>query len=308
MRRVPCPGPSPTRRPLAPCSRPAQGQTLSVTFTPTDTADYAATSATVSINVARATPTITWANPAGITNGTALGLAQLDATASVPGTFSYTPAAGTVLKAGAGQVLEALFTPTDLVDFTTASALVTIDVAATTPTPLGPLTSVNSTTSNKQQVTAVSLTFDVSIDSSAASSPATYQLVKQGKHGLFIDKGKAKIKIKSVSYDPSNQTVTLIPRKPFVLSKPVEVADRGQAGGDPVTSPARRRTIRADAHAECSPFIGRPSRAGRRCRECSRSTNDTRIRSSALHKSWCHLGAPRSTARPDRCPAQTRRT
>ena len=128
-------------------------------------------------------------------------------------------------------MLETLFTPTDLNDYTTASAVVTIDVAATTPTPLGPLTGVDSTTSHKQQVTAVSLTFDGSIDPSTASSPATYQLVKQGKHGLFIDKGKAKIKIKSVSYDPSNQTVTLIPRKPFALSKPVEVLIGGKPAG-----------------------------------------------------------------------------
>ena len=88
-----------------------------------------------------------------------------------------------------------------------------------------------STTSNKNQVTAVSLTFDGSIDPSAASSPATYQLIKQGKHGLFIAKGKAKIKIKSVSYDPSNHTVTLIPRKPFALSKPVEVLIGGKPAG-----------------------------------------------------------------------------
>ena len=42
-----------------------------------------------------ATPTITWANPADITYGTALGATQLDATASVAGTFAYTLAAGT---------------------------------------------------------------------------------------------------------------------------------------------------------------------------------------------------------------------
>ena len=47
-----------------------------------------------------ATPTITWATPAAITSGTALSATQLDATASVPGTFTYTPAAGTVLGAG----------------------------------------------------------------------------------------------------------------------------------------------------------------------------------------------------------------
>ena len=47
-----------------------------------------------------ATPTVTWAAPAAITYGTALSATQLDATASVPGTFTYTPAAGTILGAG----------------------------------------------------------------------------------------------------------------------------------------------------------------------------------------------------------------
>ena len=49
---------------------------------------------TVSINVLKATPVITWATPADITYGTALSATQLNATASVPGTFAYTPAAG----------------------------------------------------------------------------------------------------------------------------------------------------------------------------------------------------------------------
>ena len=50
-------------------------------------------------------PTITWANPADIPLGTALGSAQLNATANVPGTFVYNPPAGTVLAAGNNQNL-----------------------------------------------------------------------------------------------------------------------------------------------------------------------------------------------------------
>ena len=60
-------------------------QTLSVLFTPTDTTDYTTASATVTINVLQATPTITWANPSDIVYGTALSGTQLDATASVDG-------------------------------------------------------------------------------------------------------------------------------------------------------------------------------------------------------------------------------
>jgi len=53
---------------------------------------------------------ITWPTPAAITYGTPLGAAQLDATASRPGTFVYTPAAGTILDAGT-TTLSATFTP-----------------------------------------------------------------------------------------------------------------------------------------------------------------------------------------------------
>src|SRR3989442_398809 len=55
---------------------------------------------------------ITWNTPASIVYGTPLGDAQLNATASVPGVFTYTPPAGTVLHAGS-QTLTVSFTPTD---------------------------------------------------------------------------------------------------------------------------------------------------------------------------------------------------
>ena len=79
------------------------------------------------------TPTITWANPAAIVYGTALSGAQLDATATVPGTFTYTPASGTILAAGNDQTLSVIFTPTDTTDYTTATATVTINVLQATP-------------------------------------------------------------------------------------------------------------------------------------------------------------------------------
>jgi len=114
--------------------QPGKGQTLSVSFTPADTNDYTGASATASINVAQVATTITWANPADIIYGTSLGALQLDAMASVPGTFTYTPALGTVLKAGAGQTLAVTFTPTDTTTYAPAAATATIDVDKATPT------------------------------------------------------------------------------------------------------------------------------------------------------------------------------
>jgi hypothetical protein len=78
-------------------------QTLSVTFTPTDTAHYTSANASVTVRVNKAQPIITWPAPAAITYGTALSALQLNATASVAGAFVYSPAAGTVLGGGVGQ-------------------------------------------------------------------------------------------------------------------------------------------------------------------------------------------------------------
>jgi hypothetical protein len=108
-------------------------QTLSVTFTPTDSTDYTTATATAAITVLAATPAITWATPSPITYGTALTAAQLNATSTVAGTFAYTPAAGTVLSPGA-QALSVTFTPTDSTDYTTATSTVTLTVNKATPT------------------------------------------------------------------------------------------------------------------------------------------------------------------------------
>jgi len=102
-------------------------QTLSVTFTPTNTTDYMTATATVQLTVNQATSKITWAKPAAITYGTALSATQLDATASVAGTFVYSPAAGTTLAAGT-QTLSVTFTPTDATDYATATSTASLTV------------------------------------------------------------------------------------------------------------------------------------------------------------------------------------
>ncbi|WP_433984139.1 MBG domain-containing protein [Tunturiibacter empetritectus] len=94
--------------------------------------NYSLTFATGTLSITKATPVINWSNPANITYGTALvqsPAGQLNATVSgsIPGTFSYSPAAGTVLPAG-NQTLTVTFTPTDTTDYTTATASVQIVV------------------------------------------------------------------------------------------------------------------------------------------------------------------------------------
>ena len=140
-------GGTPTYAPTAETVLSAgSAQNLSVSFTPTDTTDYNATMKTVQINVLKATPTVTWANPADITYGTALSATQLDATftavvngstVTVAGTPTYTPAAGTVLNAGSAQNLSVSFTPTDTTDYNTATRTVQINVLKATGGDLG---------------------------------------------------------------------------------------------------------------------------------------------------------------------------
>ena len=86
---------------------------LSATFTPMDTLNYTTVTCHVPLAVTEKLPAlINWPVPSAISYGTALSAAQLNATASVPGTFVYTPSAGHVLAPGK-YTLSALFTPSD---------------------------------------------------------------------------------------------------------------------------------------------------------------------------------------------------
>ena len=175
----------------------AGSDTLSVTFMPTDTTDYLTVSKTVTIVVAQATPVIIWSPPAAIASGTALSSAQLDASASVPGTFSYSPAPGTVLGAGS-ETLSVTFTPSDSTDYKTVSATMPLTIL---PAPTPPPTSTPSPTPTPAPAVVISqqpvfqrktnkkgkpvgkaallgftLDFGSPLDPSAATDAANYQV------------------------------------------------------------------------------------------------------------------------------------
>ena len=75
---------------------------------------------------------ISWNTPAPIPYGTVLNAAQLNAKASVAGTFTYSPAAGVRLKAGK-QISNAVFTPTDTKTYSVAKATVQLTVTKANP-------------------------------------------------------------------------------------------------------------------------------------------------------------------------------
>ena len=79
------------------------------------------------LEVSKATPSITWTTPAPIGSGTALSATQLNAVGSVPGILVYSPALDAIPAAGA-QTLSVTLTPTDATDYASASASVTLTV------------------------------------------------------------------------------------------------------------------------------------------------------------------------------------
>ncbi|HVN92691.1 MAG TPA: S53 family peptidase [Terracidiphilus sp.] len=109
--------------------------TLTAVFTPTDSTDYSSAVASVTLTVSRATPKVTWATPAAVPAGTVLGAAQLTATASVPGTFTYTPPAGTLFSAAGTFGLSVSFAPADTADYGLGAGSVVLTVVAATVTP-----------------------------------------------------------------------------------------------------------------------------------------------------------------------------
>ena len=106
--------------------------TLTATFTPSDSRAYTTASASVTLQVNRASPAIAWPSPPPVQVGTTLGSAQLSAIVKGPdgnnlaGTAVYTPPAGTALSAPGPVSLSVTFTPTDSANYTAGTAAVTL--------------------------------------------------------------------------------------------------------------------------------------------------------------------------------------
>jgi hypothetical protein len=186
--------------------RAGAGQTLTVTAAAT--ANYEAVSMSVTINVLKATPTITWLQPADITVGTPLGPAQLDAAASIPGTVAYSPAAGAILDAGRDRVLTATFTPADSTDYNSVAITTTINVLnATSPSPPHAMGIVRANHTKKGLI-SITVAFDEALNPELVNNPGLYSVrggvKKQGKtvHGKNV-------LIRAVNYDDTAHTVTI---------------------------------------------------------------------------------------------------
>jgi Flp pilus assembly CpaE family ATPase len=161
---------------------PTGAQTLSVAFAPTDNANYATAQAAVQLTVKKAMPSITWSMSAPIAYGTGLSAAQLNAAASVPGTFVFTPAAGAILTAGT-QTLYAAFTPADSANYATAQASVQLTVTKATPiiTWTSPSSISQGTALSNEQLNATAL-----VSGTFVYSPASGEVLAAGAHTLSV--------------------------------------------------------------------------------------------------------------------------
>jgi hypothetical protein len=179
----------------------AGSHTITATFTPTDTTDYATATGTVSITVTTGAPTITWATPAAIAYGTALSATQLDASSSVAGSFTYSPAVGTVLAAGS-HTITATFTPTNTTNYTTATATVSVTVTTGTPviTWATPAAIAYGTALSATQLNASS-----SVAGTFSYSPAVGTVLAAGSHTITATFTPTN----TADYSTATQTVTL---------------------------------------------------------------------------------------------------
>ncbi len=75
----------------------------------------------------------------------------------------------------------------------------------------------------KHQVTEVVVIFSSAVNAAEADRTSTYHLATPGKGGSYTAKNAVVINLKSASYNPAINMVTLTPAKPFASTKPVEL-------------------------------------------------------------------------------------
>ena len=185
------------------------------------------------------------------------------------GTFTYTPAAGFTGIDTFTYDVEATGPNAAEPAATSNPSTVTITVAAQSQTqpqspppapPLVTVTEVKLTLNKKHQVTQVLVTFSGTVDSTEAEATTTYRLATPGKHGSLTAKNAGIIHLKKTITQVGGSSFVLKPKKPFALTKKVQLeilgsppsglqdsfgryidgADAGQAGTNAIAILTRR--------------------------------------------------------------------
>lgn len=171
------------------------------------------------------TPSITWNTPAAIPYGTALSSVELNATANVPGTFAYTPAAGKVLNAGL-QTLTATFAPSDTSTYSSATATVQLTVSQAGPviTWPEPAAIVQGTALSSAQLDAAA-----NVPGTFSYNPAAGALLGMGIQPLTVTFSPSNTT--NYSTATANNSLTVLP----IASGDLDGADNWEWNHDPGT-------------------------------------------------------------------------
>ncbi len=131
---------------------------------------------------ARPAAIVTWMAPGPITYGDKLNSTQFNATASVEGTFAYTPGPGYVLPAGK-HTLWVTFTPADSRDCPPQQTATSIIVAKATPAIFWPTPAgiIHGAALGDAQLNA-----ETSVDGRFDYSPAPGEILAPGSHTLAV--------------------------------------------------------------------------------------------------------------------------
>jgi hypothetical protein len=115
--------------------------------------------------------------------------------------------------------------PDYAITFRAGTLTVTPTTPSPTPTSTPPLVTIMQVqaVTKKHRVLQIVLTFSGALNVAEAQAPATYRLAIAGKRGSFTARNAKVIKLKLAAYNAANDTVTLTPRKPFAISKPVQL-------------------------------------------------------------------------------------
>jgi len=182
--------------------------------------------ALISIAVSPTDPSIVQGTTEQFTaTGTFSDKSTKDLTSQVTWTAAN-PSAASVTAAGlASGLTSGTSTITAFLNGATASTLLTV-----TPKPPPPLvveTHVQIVQNKKHLVTQITVDFSGAVNAAEAASVATYRLATAGKKGSFDAKNAVVFKLKSAVYVAAQTDVILTPKKPFALSKPVQLRVNG---------------------------------------------------------------------------------
>jgi len=186
--------------------------------------------------------------------GTALGNAQLNATANVQGSFAYAPGAGEILPAGVHK-LTVTFTPLDTLNYTTVRAVVSVTVTEKSPSRIRwaqPQPIAYGTALGAEQLNATA-----SVDGSMVYAPAAGTVLAPGKYTLTASFTPAdteahapahaavELEVKGLPEIPSskNQAPKTTPPRSFNLSDAPSAAPDGASVASE-TKPRETRTYK----------------------------------------------------------------